>query len=83
MYLESLGARVSLRQNDRGTTFQTDQGNIILDCSFGPITDLVDLSSKLIMRVGIVEHGLFLGLATDIIVAGSEGIRHLQRQQKG
>ncbi len=83
IYLESLGARVSLRQNDRGTTFQTDQGNIILDCSFGPIDDLAGLSDRLIMRVGIVEHGLFLGLATDIIVAGSGGIRHLQRPQKG
>jgi ribose 5-phosphate isomerase A len=30
-------------------------------------------------RAGIVEHGLFLGLAHDVIVAGQEGIRHLKR----
>ncbi len=80
MYLESLGARVAVRQNDLGTPFQTDQGNMILDCSFGPIADLHDLADKLTRRVGIVEHGLFLGLATDLIVAGQDGIRHLKRE---
>jgi ribose 5-phosphate isomerase A len=33
-------------------------------------------------RTGIVEHGLFLGLATDVIVSGSQGIRHLKRGER-
>ncbi len=76
IFLESLGARVTRRQTDRGTPFITDQGNIILDCSFGPIEQPAALAEQLIQRVGIVEHGLFLGLATDLIVAGKDGIQH-------
>ncbi|MBW2583785.1 MAG: ribose 5-phosphate isomerase A, partial [Deltaproteobacteria bacterium] len=39
------------------------------------------LVSRLNDRAGIVEHGLFLGLATDVIVAGRENIRHLRRNK--
>jgi ribose 5-phosphate isomerase A len=78
-YLESLGAQVILRRNGRGNPWQTDQGNLILDCHFGPIPDPAQLAIRLNARAGIVEHGLFLGLATDVIVAGSQGIRHLKR----
>jgi ribose 5-phosphate isomerase A len=78
-YLESLGARPVLRQNANGTSFKTDHGNLILDCHFGPISDPAQLAAQLNERAGIVEHGLFLGLATDVIVAGVEGIRHLKR----
>ncbi len=80
-YLESLGARPVLRQNDDGTLFQTDQGNLILDCHFGPIPDPAHLAAQLNQRAGIVEHGLFLELATDVIVAGEQGIRHLKRDK--
>lgn len=78
-YLESLGARPVLRQNSDGTPFKTDQGNLILDCHFGPIQDLAQLATRMSERAGIVEHGLFLGLATDVIVATDQGIRHLKR----
>jgi len=78
-YLESLGARPVLRQKGDGTPFKTDQGNVILDGRFGPIEDPVQLAAQLNERAGIVEHGLFLGLATDVIVAGSQGIRHLKK----
>jgi ribose 5-phosphate isomerase A len=78
-YLESLGARVTLRQTRDGTPFETDQGNVILDCNFGPISQPGQLASKLSERVGIVEHGLFLGLATDVIVGTTQGISHLKR----
>jgi len=80
VYLESLGARVSVRRNSDTTFFKTDQGNMILDCNFGPISQPTSLAAELTKRVGIVEHGLFLGLATDVIVAGAEGIHHLTRQ---
>ncbi len=76
-YLESLGARLTVRQNDDGTVFRTDQGNYLLDCSFGAISQPEQLAEKLDRRSGIVEHGLFLGLATDVIIAGKQGIQHL------
>ena len=76
-FLESLGARVSVRQGSDGTPFRTDQGNLILDCAFGPIPQPMELAAKLDARTGIVEHGLFLGLATEVIVAGADGVRHL------
>lgn len=79
-YLVSLGAEITLRRNDDGTPFQTDQGHSILDCDFGPIPDPARLAARLDERAGIVEHGLFLGLATDVVVAGERGIRHLERE---
>ncbi|OGF57587.1 MAG: ribose 5-phosphate isomerase A [Candidatus Fraserbacteria bacterium RBG_16_55_9] len=79
-YLESLGARVTLRQNRDEIPFNTDQGNWILDCDFGQISQPTELAGLLDGHTGIVEHGLFLGLATDVIVADSKGIRHLRRE---
>ena len=78
-YLASLGARVTLRSGSNGAPFKTDQGNLILDCDFGPIADVEHLARHIKARTGIVEHGLFLGLATDVIVAGSAGVRRLER----
>jgi len=78
-YLESLGAKITLRQSNDGAPFETDQGNLILDCRFGPIPDPDRLAVWLNRRAGIVEHGLFLGLATDIIVAGEQGIRYIEK----
>jgi ribose 5-phosphate isomerase A len=78
-YLEKLGATVTLRKQADGTPFVTDQGNIILDCNFGPIADPVGLAIRLQERSGIVEHGLFLGLASEVIVADKNGVRHLAR----
>jgi ribose 5-phosphate isomerase A len=80
-YLETLGARVSVRHASKGALFKTDQGNLIIDCNFGPIAQPALLGAALSERAGIVEHGLFLGLATDVIVAGTEGVHHLRRDQ--
>lgn len=79
-YLESLGAKPTLRLKDDGVPFKTDQGNLILDCDFGPIPDPAQLAVTLKAHSGIVDHGLFLGLATEVIVAGGEGIRHVRRE---
>ncbi len=79
-YLEWLGARNTIRKNQDGTPFITDSGNMILDCHFGPITDARQLSDALAQRAGIVEHGLFIGLATDLIVAGAGGVQHCARK---
>ena len=79
-FLESLGARCIIRKNKQdGSQFVTDSGNMILDCNFGPIADVNALAAQLGARAGIIEHGLFLGIATDVIVAGESGIRHLKR----
>jgi ribose 5-phosphate isomerase A len=72
------GATVSRRTTGDGIPFRTDQGHFILDCTFGPIGDPRGLGRTLADRAGIVEHGLFLGLATDLVIAGSDGIRHLR-----
>jgi ribose 5-phosphate isomerase A len=78
-FLEEIGARVTVRQDAHGAPFRTDQGNLILDCAFGPIAEKQTLAERLGARPGVVEHGLFLGLATDLIVAGTDGIRHVTR----
>jgi ribose 5-phosphate isomerase A len=80
-YLESLGAQVKVRLEPDGSPFVTDSGNMILDCDFGPIAHPPELAAALGARAGIVEHGLFLGLATDLIVAGTDGLRHLSRKE--
>jgi ribose 5-phosphate isomerase A len=78
-YLTSLGASVTLRKKRDGSPFTTDQDNFILDADFGPINHANELATQVGQRAGIVEHGLFLGLATDVIVAGKDGVRHLTR----
>ena len=78
-FLTALGASVSVRRAPDGQDARTDQDNMILDCTFGPIADAAGLASKLSARAGIVGHGLFLGLADDVIIAGEAGIRHMRR----
>jgi ribose 5-phosphate isomerase A len=77
-FLESLGATVKPRMGDDGL-YRTDQGNIILDSRFGPITDPAALASVLDARAGVAGHGLFIGIAHVLIVAGASGVRHVQR----
>jgi ribose 5-phosphate isomerase A len=81
-FLELLGATVvDLRLGAGRRPFETEEGHLLLDCQFGPIAEPVALAARLQRRAGVVEHGLFLGLATDLIVAGDGGIRHLERQR--
>jgi ribose 5-phosphate isomerase A len=77
-FMTSLGAAVTLRSKD-GRPVMTDQGNLLLDAAFGPMENPAAIAAQLSGRAGIVEHGLFLGLARDVVVAGKEGIRHLKR----
>jgi ribose 5-phosphate isomerase A len=79
-FLESLGAEVTPRKADGGL-FRTDQGNLILDSRFGPITEAAALSATLGARAGIVEHGLFIGITQDLLVAGPSGVVHVRRGQ--
>lgn len=76
-YLKSLGAEVELRMGEGEVAFKTDQGNFILDADFGSIKEPVMLAALLEGRAGILCHGLFIGLATDLVVAGPDGVKHL------
>ena len=59
--------------------FVTDQGNLILDCAFGTIPEPEVLAFSLKRVPGVVEHGLFLGLADLAIVAGRDGVKAMRR----
>jgi ribose 5-phosphate isomerase A len=71
-----LSRSVSLRQSD-GKPFVTDCGNYVLDASFGRIRDPEALADRLDGIPGVVEHGLFLGLADLALVASPEGIAQI------
>jgi ribose 5-phosphate isomerase A len=71
-----------VRGAEKGQPYTTDQNNYILDANFGAMSDPDALAAKLNARAGIVEHGLFLGLASEVIVAAEDGIRHLQRKNR-
>jgi ribose 5-phosphate isomerase A len=79
LFLESLGARVTLRSGPDGAPFRTDQGNFVLDCAFGLIEHPAALASRLDARAGVMEHGLFVGMTTDLVVAGPQGVEHRTR----
>ncbi|MBO0903935.1 ribose-5-phosphate isomerase RpiA [Jiella sonneratiae] len=75
---EALGLSGDLTLRRRGEEpFITDSGHLILDADFGRIPDPQALSRALHEVPGVVEHGLFLGLASDALVASSDGVRHL------
>jgi ribose 5-phosphate isomerase A len=78
-FLESLGARPALRRGADGQPYLTDQGNWIFDCAFAPLPDPFALAAGLAARAGVIEHGLFCGIASSVIVAGESGVRELTR----
>ncbi len=74
-FFEGLGAQPALRLNDDGQPFLTDSNNYIYDCTFANgITDLMATAARLSERAGIVDHGLFLGMATLAIVSTADGV---------
>ena len=73
-FFAGLGATVTVRAGERNVWFRTDSGNLILDCNFGPMADPEGLAAALNSRAGIVEHGLFIGLVSAVIVAGAGGV---------
>ena len=77
--LAKLGANPVLRMAPDGTPFRTDGGNLILDCGFGTIEDPARLERDLSGVIGVVESGLFIGLATTALVATPGGLVRLDR----
>lgn len=76
----SLPAGLRLRMGADGHAFVTDSGHRIIDAALGRIADPEALAAALVAIPGVVEHGLFLGLAGTAIVAGASGIRVIGRQ---
>jgi ribose 5-phosphate isomerase A len=80
--ITALGATVKLRQDAQGNVFVSDEGHHILDCSFGQIPDPPALTRKLSDMPGIVEHGLFIDLATVVLVAKGDKVTEFRRGAK-
>lgn len=77
--LAQLGCTPKLRCNAEGLPVITDGGNYVLDCSFGVIADARGLAARIKQVVGVVESGLFIDLATEVIVAGAAGVEVIRR----
>jgi ribose 5-phosphate isomerase A len=75
----SPGAAV-LRRGKDGHAFVTDGGHFILDAALDRIVEPASLADRLAAIPGVVEHGLFIRLATMAIIAGSEGVRIVERR---
>ena len=80
--ITALGAHVSVRTNADGTPFVTDERNHILDCRFGQIADADTLARQLSEMPGVVEHGLFIGMASVVLFARGSEIVELRRQPR-
>jgi ribose 5-phosphate isomerase A len=78
-----LGATPVLRLDAVGQPFHTDGGNFILDCRFAPIDDPARLEQGVSLVVGVVEVGLFIGMADMALVADDTGVRSLVRGGTG
>jgi ribose 5-phosphate isomerase A len=77
--LAALGCEPSLRRNPDGKAFRTDGGNLILHCKFDRLPDPAAIERAVSMIVGVVEVGLFIGLATTVLVASPVGVRRIDR----
>lgn len=79
-FLRALGCDPRRRTREDGSPYVTDGGNHVLDCRFAEgIADPEELERRLALRPGVVESGLFLGMATAAVIAGADGVRVLRR----
>ncbi len=78
--IAALGAAVKARQKADGTVFVTDEGHNILDCSFGQIADPPALDRALKSIPGVVEHGLFISMASVALIAKGDEVLELRRK---
>lgn len=77
--LAKIGGKPKLRLGSDGKPYVTDGGHYILDCAFGKISDPADVAHELDCIVGVIEHGIFLNLATEVFVGGPGGVTLLKR----
>ena len=79
-FLEDWGCQPILREGPGGDPYRTDNGNYILDCRFhSGISDPAVLDVALSQRAGVVETGLFLGMAGEVLVGTDGGVRQIVR----
>jgi ribose 5-phosphate isomerase A len=78
--VSALGAQVKLRQDGKGQTYRTDENHFILDCSFGQIHDPDQLARQLSDMPGVVEHGLFIGMASVVLMAKQNKVIEVRRK---
>jgi ribose 5-phosphate isomerase A len=74
-----VSGQMAVRKGKDGHVFVTDGGHWIVDAHLGRISDAPRLASLLTSIPGVVEHGLFIGLASTAVLAGSQGIRVVER----
>jgi ribose 5-phosphate isomerase A len=72
--LEALGLNPKLRHHPDGSKYITDEGNYIVDCACGEITDTAKTAANIRGIPGVVEHGLFLGMASLALIASDKGV---------
>ena len=77
--ISALGAEVELRTRTDGRPYVSDENNHILDCRFGEIRDPDQLARQLSDMPGVVEHGLFIGMASVVLFARGDQIVELRR----
>jgi ribose 5-phosphate isomerase A len=75
--LQALDLNPKLRHHPDGSLYITDEGNFILDCACGSIPDPAWTASELRGIVGVVEHGLFVNMASLALIAGDDGVREV------
>jgi ribose 5-phosphate isomerase A len=78
--LSDMKGNPGLRMGPDGKPFITDGGNYILDCAFGPIASASALQRELDGVVGVMEHGLFIGMTSQVLIGGAEGVKVLNRE---
>jgi len=71
---------ISLRMKD-GEAFRTDSWHLIFDCAFGAIKDVPALAHALSGVPGVVDHGLFVGIASALVIARANGVEVIERKQ--
>jgi ribose 5-phosphate isomerase A len=76
--LVELGLNPHLRRHGDGSEYLTDENNYILDCAVGVIENPEETAAEVRGIVGVVEHGLFLGMASMVLVAGEDGVTEMQ-----
>ena len=76
--LESLGLNPTLRHHPDGSVYRTDEDNVLLDCACGSIPDPAKTAAEIRAIVGVVEHGLFLNMASLALIAGEDGVREVR-----
>jgi ribose 5-phosphate isomerase A len=76
--LEALGLHPKQRLHADGSMYLTDEGNFIVDCACGAIEEPELTAAEIRSIVGVVEHGLFLGMASMALVAGDAGVSELK-----